>query len=367
MAKVIYDYQTFGLQKYGGISRYFYELATQLATNGEFEVQILAFAYLNAYLKQCPPGLVTGFSVPRIPKVQKLLSIMNRELSRLTLNNAPPDIIHETFYSPHTLVPKQTKIVTTIYDMMPEKFPEVFSRFFSTEIRRQCVERADAIVCISENTKQDLIEIFNVNPSKISVVYLGSSFQAEDMVNLPNTPVSEPYLLYVGTRPACKNFDRVLKAYARSARLKADFKLVCFGGDPLLKAELSLAHELGVPETAIVHFTGDDRLLASLYKGAAAFVYPSLYEGFGLPLLEAMSLHCPIVCSNTSCLPEIAGNAAEYFNPYEPEQIVAAIEKVVYSQGRRQTLVEYGLERVTQFSWQNCARQTSDIYRSLLR
>jgi glycosyltransferase involved in cell wall biosynthesis len=366
MTRIIYDYQTFGMQRYGGISRYFYELATLIAANCEFEVNILAFAYLNEYLKQCSPDLVTGFPVPRIPKIQKVLSIINRELSRMTLHSNPPQILHETFYSPHKLVAKQTKIVTTIHDMMPEKFPEIFSRFFSTEIRRQCVERADRIVCVSEHTKQDLLEIFNVDPAKVSVVYHGTSLQVQDLASLAAPPIAEPYLLYVGTRPACKNFDRLLKAYARSERLKADFKLVCFGGDPLSKAELSLAHELGVPETAIAHFTGDDSLLASLYKGAATFIYPSLYEGFGLPLLEAMSLECPIVCSNTSCLPEIADNAAEYFNPYEPEQIGAAIEKVVYSQDRRQALVEFGRERVTQFSWQNCAQKTSDIYRSLL-
>jgi glycosyltransferase involved in cell wall biosynthesis len=366
MARVVYDYQTFGLQKYGGISRYFYELATQIAAKREFEVQILAFAYLNEYLKQCPPGLVTGFPVPRIPKVQKPLFIVNRELSRLLLHRHPPELFHETFYSSHRLVPRQTKIVTTIYDMMPEKFPEIFAQIFSTEVRHQCVQRADHIICISEHTKQDLIEIFKVDARKVSVVYLGSSFQVEDLANLPNPPIPDPYILYVGTRPACKNFDRLLKAYAMSDRLKADFKLVCFGGDPLHKQELNLAQELGLAETSIIHFAGDDRMLASLYKGAAAFIYPSLYEGFGIPLLEAMSLRCPIVCSNTSSLPEVAGNAAEYFDPYEPESMVVAIEKVVYLPEWAEKLVKLGGERVKQFSWQTCAEKTCEVYRSLL-
>ncbi len=366
MAKIVYDYQTFALQKYGGISRYFYEIATWIAAKSEFEVQILAFAYLNQYLKQCPPGLVTGFSVPRIPKVQKPLSILSRELSRLFLHNNPPEILHETFYSPRNLASKQTRIVTTIYDMMPEKFPEIFAQIFSTEVRRQCVQRADRIICISEHTKSDLIEIFDVDPMKVSVVHLGSSFKVNDLANLPDPPVADPYILYVGTRPACKNFDRLLKAYAASNRLKTDFKLVCFGGDSPRKQELILAQELGVNENNFLHFSGDDHLLASLYKGATAFIYPSLYEGFGIPLLEAMSLRCPIVCSDTSSLPEVAGNAADYFDPYEVESMTAAIEKVVYSTQRAQELINLGDERVKMFSWETCARKTCEVYRSLL-
>jgi glycosyltransferase involved in cell wall biosynthesis len=366
MVRVVYDYQTFALQKYGGISRYFYELATRISANREFEVKVLAFAYLNQYLKQCPPGLVTGFPVPRIPKVQKPLSIVSRELSRLLLHRHPPELLHETFYTSHRLVPKQTRIVTTIHDMMPEKFPEIFGQIFSTEIRQQSVQRADHIICVSEHTKRDLLEIFDVDPSKVSVAYHGSSFEAEDLASLPASPIADPYILYVGTRSAYKNFDRLLKTYAMSDRLKADFKLVCFGGDPLHKQELNLAQELGVAETSIICFAGDDRLLASLYKGASAFIYPSLYEGFGLPLLEAMSLRCPIVCSNTSSLPEVAGDAAEYFNPYELESIMDAIEKVVYSPERVDKLVELGGERVKQFSWQICAEKTCEVYRSLL-
>lgn len=366
MVRVVYDYQTFAMQQYGGISRYFYELATRIAASHEFEVQILAFAYLNEYLKQCPPGLVVGSPVPRIPKVQKPLSILSRELSRLALHNNPPALLHETFYSSRRLVPKQTRIVTTIHDMMPEIFPEIFGQIFSTEARRQCVERADHVICVSENTKQDLIKILEIDPNKVTVVYHGPAFQIEDFGDLPAPPISAPYILYVGKRDACKNFDRLLKAYALSKYLPKDFKLICFGGDALSDQELKLAHELGLAETPLIHLTGDDLLLASLYKGASIFVYPSLYEGFGMPLLEAMSLQCPVTCSNTSSLPEIAGSAAEYFNPYELESIIEAIEKVVYSSARSTDLVALGNERVKAFSWKICAEKTSEVYQSLL-
>jgi glycosyltransferase involved in cell wall biosynthesis len=250
--------------------------------------------------------------------------------------------------------------------MMPEKFPEIFGQIFSTEVKRQCVQRADHIICVSEHTKRDLIEIFDVDASKVSVIYLGSSFQFDDLVNLPNPPITDPYLLYVGSRSGCKNFDRLLKAYAMSERLKTGFKLVCFGGDPLNKEELNLAHQLGLTETNILRFTGNDWILASLYQNAAAFIYPSLYEGFGIPLLEAMSLNCPIVCSNVSSLPEVAGNAAEYFNPYEPESMMTAIEKVVYSPNWAGELVKLGEKRIQQFSWQTCAKKTCEVYLSLL-
>ena len=366
METVIFDHQTFGMQRYGGISRYFYELAMKIAENSEFNVRILAFAYLNEYLKHCPEGIVTGFPVPRIPKVQKGLQIMNRELSRIAMQINPPEILHETFYDQHRIVSDQTKLVTTIHDMMPEIFPDTFSSFFSTEVRQQCMRRADHIIAVSENTKKDLINLFNVDPNKVSVVYHGVSSHIEDKNISASSDISDPYLLYVGTRPACKNFNRLLTAYAHSARLKKDFKLVCFGGDPFHITELELAHQLGLTQTSIIHLSGDDNLLASLYKRASAFIYPSLYEGFGMPVLEAMSLGCPVICSNTSSLPEVAGDAAEYFNPQEIEDIIEAIERVVYSSNQKKSLIELGLKRAKEFSWETCAKKTSEIYRSLL-
>ena len=116
----------------------------------------------------------------------------------------------------------------------------------------------------------------------------------------------------------------------------------------------------------MIQISGNDTLLANLYTNAHAFVYPSLYEGFGIPLLEAMSLRCPVVCSNTSSLPEVAGEAAEFFDPYDVAHIIYSLEKVVYSNSISTDLLRLGLERVKKFSWDRCASQTYEIYSTLL-
>lgn len=120
-----------------------------------------------------------------------------------------------------------------------------------------------------------------------------------------------------------------------------------------------------LPDNHFIHVPGDDKTLANLYTHASAFVYPSLYEGFGIPPLEAMSFNCPVVCSNTSSIPEVVADAGEYFNPYELESIADALERVLLSQVRTKELVVRGKERVNYFSWDTCAEQTQLVYKSL--
>ena len=163
-----------------------------------------------------------------------------------------------------------------------------------------------------------------------------------------------------------KNFSRLLQAFAASERLKNDFSLVCFGGRGLSGAELDEINSLGFARNRIVQVAGDDRVLANLYQYASILVYPSLYEGFGIPPLEAMSFKCPVACSYTSSLPEVAGDAAEYFDPLDTESIRSAIETVVYSTDKSATLIARGLVRLKLFSWEACAQQTKAVYASLL-
>ncbi len=161
-----------------------------------------------------------------------------------------------------------------------------------------------------------------------------------------------PFLLYVGLREGYKNFHRLLAAYSRSQLLKRDFDLVCFGGGALGGEERSRARDLGVPTARLRYVSGGDEALAQLYASAAALVYPSVYEGFGIPPLEAMSVGCPVICSNSSSLPEVVGDAAELFDPLDEDQIRSAMERVVMSEGLRKDLSERGRRRCALFSWQ---------------
>ena len=221
------------------------------------------------------------------------------------------------------------------------------------------------IICISENTRKDLLEIIDVDPQKVSVVHLGYSLSIPASKKMEKI-IQHPYLLYVGKRGGYKNFERLLNAYADSNRLKKDFCLVCFGGGDFISEELDYINHLGISKDRILYCSGDDTLLAKFYFHASAFVYPSLYEGFGIPLLEAMSFSCPVICSNISSIPEVAGDAAEYFDPYSVENIMDAIENVVYSDHKRNHLIPLGLKRIEEFSWEKCAIKTKSIYSSLL-
>lgn len=374
MIKIVYDHQIFWWQRYGGISRYIYEVATRIAEMEDFDVKIEALAYVNEYLKQCKPGLVVGFPVPKSSRfqIQKMVGRFNDSLAKIRFKSNPPDIVHETYYHHKKLSPKTTKVVVTVHDMIHEKFSQfltkdIFQKLDQTaQKKKESVKRADRIICVSENTKKDLLELLDVEPNKISVIYHGPSLTLTETYQTESRKYT-PYILYVGERISkYKNFQGLLQAYGNSNQLKNNFNLVLFGGGPLSREEIILIQKLKLPEGKVLQVAGDDAVLAKLYREASIFVYPSLYEGFGIPLLEAMSLNCPIACSNTSSLPEVAGNAAEFFDPAQPESIAAALEKVLFSKEKAETLVKLGAERIKNFSWEACVEQTRQVYLSLL-
>lgn len=376
--KIVYDYQIFNFQKYGGISRYICEIATHMAKFSDFQVKILAGLHFNQYLKKCNTDLVLGWSRPEIPRTIKITSKLNRELSQIWLKRNIPDIVHETYYYPNYLprspVPKSCRTVITVHDMLHEKFTSLLSPKQQDKSllssKAEAIRRADHIICVSNNTKKDLIEILDISTQKISVVYHGYSLQINNSLDFYPKNIQKiinyPYVLYVGGRRWYKNFDRLLQAYASRCSLNKNFNLVCFGAESFSQSELSTIRDLGLHEEKVIYVTGDDRMLAKLYSQASAFVYPSLYEGFGIPPLEAMSFGCPVVCSNVSSIPEVVGNAAEFFDPYEVDSIADSLEKVLFSSEKAKSLVELGRERVKHFSWKACAEQTSLVYSSLL-
>ncbi|MCP8689162.1 glycosyltransferase family 4 protein, partial [Marinobacterium sedimentorum] len=199
------------------------------------------------------------------------------------------------------------------------------------------------------------------------VVYLGVEKKSTDHKTYCSLSVSHrPYLLYVGNRQGYKNFAGFVKAFSASPRLVGKYDIVAFGGGDLSKDELSLFLNLGLNKGQVVYCSGDDAKLASLYESASAFVYPSLYEGFGLPPLEAMSYGCAVISSNTSSMPEVIGNAAEFFNPLCIDQMRDAMENVLFSQARSAELKMFGYARIKDFSWEKCAIETLNVYKKLV-
>lgn len=372
--KIAFDPQIFSLQPYGGISRYFVETATRLAALPDTDVSVLAFAHLNAYLAAAPQRAVVGRAIPVLPQgARSILARANTALARGWLARHPVDIVHETYYLSRPLSkPGRAKTVVTVLDMIHEKFPSLSagSNPIANRVaadKRAAVQRADHIICISENTRRDLIECLGIAPERTSVVLLGFSLQVS--IALPPGPPpalgGAPYVLFVGKRGDYKNFATLLRAYAGST-IRRDFLLVCFGDEPFSQAELNAARELGIAPDRLRHFRGSDDRLALFYRHAALFVYPSRYEGFGIPPLEAMSFDCPVVCSNTSSLPEVVGDAARTFDPDDADALRLAMEAVLGQPDLAEDLRRRGRRRVAMFSWDECARHTRAVYASLL-
>lgn len=364
--KIVYDHQIFARQKYGGISRYFNELARRLPLEAHNSARVFAPLHINAYAQTS--HVTHGVRLPKFPGSTIAINALNNIMGGAAIKyRTDVDIFHSTYYAKASYAPAHSRRVLTVFDMIHERFPDSFrDGGRTTAMKRYAVENADHIICISENTRRDLIDFFGVPAHMTSVVYLGHSLSHSATSNRHyRLPQETPYLLYVGNRSGYKNFANLIAAYARSNVLSKTYSLVCFGGGDFTQEERELFHTNGLPSERVVLVEGGDDTLSHLYHGATAFIYPSMYEGFGIPPLEAMAHGCPVLCSNTSSLPEVVGTAAALFDPYDPSDICSTIERVVTSKVESTSLIARGHERVSQFSWEKCANETLDIYKWL--
>ncbi len=367
--KVAFDSQIFSSQVYGGVSRYISSLASCLASEEGVDVKIFAPFYINSFLDQLPAEMVKGRKVGKIPVMGKFLRATNQFIGAYKVQKFGPDIVHETYYSRYINWSRKALHVVTVYDMIHELFPDNFpGKLQVREQKKAAVQKADRIICISENTRNDLLTMYDLPADRVSVVHLGFEMQAGDSNLHLQKPVLEDrhYLLYVGERHGYKNFARFLHAYANSAILSENFIVVCFGGGPFQRDEQDLIRNLKLNDGQVKQVAGNDQLLSAYYQQAELFVFPSLYEGFGIPLLEAMSNNCPVACSNTSSIPEVAGTAACFFDPESPESIRVALENTIQSGDTLSELRTKGEKRVESFSWNKCAKDTLDVYRKSL-
>ena len=364
--RVLFDHSVFSLQEHGGISRYFRELVAGLVGLDDVRPRIVAPLHVSRVLRNS--GLpVTGLYMPRIGGTHRLRQAVNNLLSPLAAQGFAPDIVHHTYYLARLRLPARCRRVVTVFDMIHERFPGLMApgEEIVARAKRDCVRRADHVICISRQTRDDLVEILGIAPEKTSVVYLASSL-GHTATESVRPLARRPYLLYVGERRGPKNFDRMLEAYGRSRLLPADVQLACFGGPPFSAGERQRMRELGCGPGQVVRLGGGDAELEWLYRHAVALVYPSLYEGFGLPLLEAMACDCPVLCSGVSSMPEIAGDAAWYFDPARVDDMMQAMEGIVTSPEKRTELIRSGRRRVARFSWQRCVEETMGVYRQCL-
>jgi glycosyltransferase involved in cell wall biosynthesis len=261
--------------------------------------------------------------------------------------------------------------VITVYDMIHERFPHLFADEWGDRFRRQkeeCIRSADVLISISHATQQDICRFYGTDPAQIRVVPLAPSpvfrplEDGESEMNRSGTRM-RPFFLYIGDRGLYKNFSGVLDAYCAWPRSR-DFDLIVVGRPWSADEERRLV-ESGI-DGRVGLLTGiEDAHLCRLYNHASAFLYPSLYEGFGIPLLEAMACGCPVIASRIPSTVEVAGECPAYFDPGDHERIVDAFERIL-AEGRDSERIRSGIERAREFTWDRTASGTLDVYNELL-
>lgn len=363
--KVFFDGQIFVEQRAGGISRYFTALAEGLTAHSGVTARIVAPLHRNEILSASATAPVFGVGFPDRRGVQQLCRFVLKATAPVLSPLFDADIVHETFFSAAPFLTRTRRRITTMYDMIHEIY---FPGNPTTAHKRAALARCDHVICISHNTRKDLCELLGFPVERTSVTHLAyEDFSGFAGHTAPDELAGAPYFLFVGNRSAYKNFDALLRAVAFAPRLAGNFRIACYGGGPLTDAERSAAAALGLAPDAVVHLRGGDDVLGAAYANAAAFVYPSLYEGFGIPPLEAMSASCPVLSSNTSSLPEVVGDAGLLFDPKDIEALRDALLRVAESPTVREQLVLRGHAQRALFSWERCVEQTLGIYRDLLR
>jgi len=370
--KVLYDYRAWYMQKYGGVSRYFYEIIKHNTCAGRLHATIFAGLYQNQYGIENINNfniVVTGKKISYPRKSARLFKFIN-ELSFLGVsrfNSSQYDIYHPTYYYFHRPRINAMQVVT-VHDMIHELTQagilpgrELFKASIVLQEKIRTIRDADIVIAVSHSTASDIVNILKIERNKIRVVHLANSLNYE----IKDPPIVDgPYILFVGGRSTYKNFITLLNAFARSTNINRDFKIVAFGWLDFSNDELLEIKKMGLT-TKVQHIAGDDIVLSNLYKYAKVFVYPSLYEGFGIPPLEAMHYGCPVIASNRSSIPEVVGDAGILFDPTNIDELSMVIEKVLFNTRLREELIHKGYDREKLFNWEKTALETMDIYKEV--
>ncbi len=385
--KLVVDGLIFQKDPHGGIARLYQEVLPRLC---ELEPDLHITLFLDGPVKSKLPAH-PRIQVQRAPAVKRTLRVSGlarqllfpfrrvasrgwNRLRQLWLGRGEGAIWHSTYYTlPASWDGPQ---VVTLHDMIHERFPELFNDPLDDVARRQkrrCVEAAQAVMCVSQATLAEAARYYPDQAHKMVVVPNGYSktftpaklCEPTDPAAADSEPVGiaayTPNLLYVGGRAHYKNFAGFLEVYAAHAEWE-DLWVV---GAPWSEAERQQLRQPGLEGRVHLLTHIDDTALRTLYNQAGAFIYPSRYEGFGIPLLEAMACGCPVVASDIPSSREVAGDIPFYFDPDQPASLAAAVDQAV-KHGRASERLQAGLERVQLFSWEHTAAEMLAVYRKVL-
>ena len=370
--KIFFDHKIFTLQNYGGPSRYFVNLVNELNKINSINAKIYAPIHINHYLSDTNQNNISiENKVPaanflsQFNTFKRRIMEINNTMNQRYINKDKPDIIHTTYYD-NEFPKNSNNLVVTVFDLIHEIFKDDYNKKNNFLPKQKILKIAKQIICISESTKKDLIKFYNIDEKKITVTYLSNSLSPAYNFYDKKIEFSNKFFLYVGSRWKYKNFNQLLHLLNYNRRIHKEFDLVTFGGGKFDGNEKNLIKKLNLNSEKIIQIDGNENVLKSLYRKAEFFIYPSKYEGFGIPILESFSQQCPVLCSNTSSLPEVAGNAAIFFEPNDLSSISNSVEKIISSDDLRNDLIKKGNERLKMFSWSKCAQETLNVYNKIL-
>jgi glycosyltransferase involved in cell wall biosynthesis len=370
--KVLFDDQIFRLQRRGGISRYFVELIR--AFQGEQDQITCHYPgrwsdnehVIEAGLARRLPELPIPPSLPKVP-------VGARRLVQRTLlgkNGVPrsagqqSDVYHPTYYLKKRFIRTAAPVVVTAYDMIPERLPELFTRNPHRE-KDWYLRKASGVIAISRSTADDVGNLMPNLAAPVRVIHLGvdSTRFLPKPITTPKEHTGPPVALFVGNRTGYKDFNVLLRAIAQPTL--HDVRIVAVGPPGPTGIEHQRMSDLRVSDR-VRFVTPNDDELPSLYRSADVFVFPSRYEGFGLPTLEAMACGTPVILARSSSHPEVGGNAAAYFAPGDCEALAHEVESVLSDTVRRETMRRAGLSRARSLTWRSTAEQTLEFYREVI-
>ena len=370
---VLFDHQIFWYQPYGGISNYFATVMDVAYQKHLFDFEFSTRYSNNRYLQEKPFSKSKPFLAKHsFPGKNSLFFALKKknEMSALkVLKSGKVDLFHASYFDTYYLGKQKCPFLLNFFDLTMEKFPEMFSpRVTFKKQKEELLKEVAHIITCSENTKKDFIKHYNFDKKDVTVSYLSSSLlnkidQSKLIIDKASVPGK--YILFIGGRDLYKNFSLFAKAVTPLLQKDPKLYIVC-AGKALSSTEQAFLSTLGILDR-VVCYSVKDHDLAYLYSNAELFVYPSIYEGFGIPIVEAFQHKCPVVLSDASCFPEVASNAGVYFDPNDIDSMRESIEKVLFDEKKRRILTKRGYLRAKDFSVERTVSQTIQAYKKALK